>query len=186
MVISRNTDIEQYLAVAGNGNGGVQFMAAPASSAQLLRGLRAAGRLAEQPVSQRQRLIGADDKRAGLIDDTQSAFSRASRPRSRRAPKAGILLHARSSISAGMASKEMPALASSICRARLCEARINGSFPRQMVIRPSFRKPLPLPVGKQLQTAAAVSSIERRVTSSCAQLNLALSRRANATSSATA
>src|ERR1700674_3860676 len=34
-------------------------------------------------------------------------------------------------------------------------------------------------------TAAAVSSIDRRVTSSCAQLNLAHNRRANATSSAT-
>jgi hypothetical protein len=28
----------------------------------------------------------------------------------------------------------MPALPSNICRARLCEARIRGSFPRQMVI----------------------------------------------------
>jgi hypothetical protein len=29
----------------------------------------------------------------------------------------------------------MPALASSICRALLCEANINGRFPRQIVIR---------------------------------------------------
>ena len=35
--------------------------------AQLIRGLRAAGRLAEQAVSQSQRLIGADDITAGIF-----------------------------------------------------------------------------------------------------------------------
>src|SRR5438309_10706 len=60
---------------------------------------------------------------------------------------------ARSSISAATASNSMPALASSACRARLCEASINGYFPRQRLIAKaaSFQEPLPLPVGKQLQ-----------------------------------
>src|SRR5450631_2109925 len=59
---------------------------------------------------------------------------------------------ARSSISAAIASKERPALASSICRVRLCEANINGFDPRQSVIgKSSFRKPLPLAVGVELQ-----------------------------------
>src|SRR5207253_884693 len=59
---------------------------------------------------------------------------------------------ARSSMPAGTASNGMPAFLSSICRAWLCEARINGSFSSQMLMAPaSFRKPLPLPVGEQFQ-----------------------------------
>src|SRR4030095_1537694 len=55
--------------------------------------------------------------------------------------------------SAGMASKAMPALPSSICRARLCEARISGCFPRQMLIAAaSFRQPLSLASAEQFQT----------------------------------
>jgi len=41
---------------------------------------------------------------------------------------------ARSSISAGTVSKVRPASASSICRARLCDANINESFPHHSVI----------------------------------------------------
>src|SRR5206468_10446743 len=84
---------------------------------------------------------------------TKHAFSRASRPAiSPGAARPEFFCNARSSISAGIASKEMPALASSICRARLCDARISGSFPRQMVIaKTSFREPLPLPIGEQFQ-----------------------------------
>src|ERR1700719_972088 len=55
-------------------------------------------------------------------------------------------------MSAGIASNAMPALASSIFRARLCEARINGSVPRQSVMADtSLRLPLPLPVAIKLQ-----------------------------------
>src|SRR4051794_1891496 len=59
---------------------------------------------------------------------------------------------ARSSISAGIASKRMPALPNSICRARLCDARINGSFPRQRVmVQPSLRKPVTLAICIEFQ-----------------------------------
>src|ERR1700688_2353445 len=60
---------------------------------------------------------------------------------------------ARSSMSAGTASKPLPASASSVCRARLCEARISGNCPRQrlMLKAVSFGQPLPLPVGEQLE-----------------------------------
>src|SRR6266566_9273736 len=59
---------------------------------------------------------------------------------------------ARSSISAAMASKLRPALASSVCRARLCEASINGFDPRHGVIgKSSFGQPLPLAVGVEFQ-----------------------------------
>src|ERR1035438_8292148 len=60
---------------------------------------------------------------------------------------------ARSSMSAGTASKAMPALVSSVCRARLFDAKINGNSPRQslMLKAGSFPQPLPLPVGEQLQ-----------------------------------
>src|SRR5580693_1562137 len=55
-------------------------------------------------------------------------------------------------MSAGIASNTMPALASSICRARLCEASINGCCPRQSVMADrSLRLPLPLPVAVKLQ-----------------------------------
>ena len=57
----------------------MQFVRIAGKQAQLLCGLRAAGRLAEQAVSQRQRLIGADDITTGIFDDTKHAFSRASR-----------------------------------------------------------------------------------------------------------
>src|SRR6185437_14827884 len=56
---------------------------------------------------------------------------------------------ARSSISAGTASKSSPASVSSIFRARLCEARINAFDPRQSVML--FREPVPLPVGVEFQ-----------------------------------
>src|SRR5215475_9133524 len=55
----------------------------------------------------------------------------------------------RSSISAGMASNSSPALASSIFRARLCDARIKTFGPRQNVML--FRKPVPLPIGVEFQ-----------------------------------
>src|SRR5882672_6290853 len=54
-------------------------------------------------------------------------------------------------MSAVMASQPRPALASSICRARLCEASIRGFDPRQIVIGTSFREPLPLAVGVEFQ-----------------------------------
>src|SRR5713101_6381817 len=90
----------------------------------------------------------------GWRDDTESAFSRArSAAMSPGAERPEVCCTARSSISAATASKLKPALASSVCRARLCEARINGYFPRQTLISQagSFHEPLPLPVGKQLQ-----------------------------------
>src|SRR5260370_962060 len=90
----------------------------------------------------------------GWCIDTESAFSRASRAAmSPGAERLEACCTARSLISAATASKAMPALASRICRARLCEASINGYFPRHRLIANavSFEKPLPLPVGKQLQ-----------------------------------
>ena len=42
-------------------------MRSPSKQAQLIGGLRAASRLAEQPCSERQRLIGADDVMAGIF-----------------------------------------------------------------------------------------------------------------------
>ncbi len=65
---SGDADIgKHYLAVTGNRNGGMQFVRSAGKQAQLIRGLRAAGRLAEQAVSQSQRLIGADDITAGIF-----------------------------------------------------------------------------------------------------------------------
>ena len=63
--------------------------------AQLLRGLRPAGRLAEQPLPERQRLIGADDITAGIAATIpNSAFSRASSAGDLAGRgKAGSLLH---------------------------------------------------------------------------------------------
>src|SRR6202022_734413 len=90
----------------------------------------------------------------GCRMDTRRAFSRArSAAMSSGAERPEACWMARSSISAGTASKSMPALASSACRARLCEARISGNFPRQRLIwkAASFRKPLPLSVGEQFQ-----------------------------------
>jgi hypothetical protein len=49
-----------------DGNRGVQFVAAAGERAQLLSSLRASRGLAEKPHPERQRLIGADDKFAGL------------------------------------------------------------------------------------------------------------------------
>src|SRR5882757_10926031 len=87
--------------------------------------------------------------RPGLFEDTISAFSRASSAAiSLGTERPEPCCTARSSISAGTASKAMPAFTSSVCRARLCEARINGVFPRQMVMTgKSFQRPVPLPVG---------------------------------------
>ena len=68
------TCLEQYLAIARHGNGGVQFMAAAGKRAQLLGGLRAAGGLAEKPRAQRQGLIGADDKSAGMARRHRKRF----------------------------------------------------------------------------------------------------------------
>src|SRR5213592_2580961 len=93
-------------------------------------------------------------KLPGRRVDTESAFSRArSTAMSPGAERLEACCTARSSISAATASNSMPALASSACRARLCEASINGYFPRQRLIpkAASFQKALPLPVGKQLQ-----------------------------------
>src|SRR5581483_7546812 len=55
----------------------------------------------------------------------------------------------RSSIPAAVASNVSPALASSIFRARLCDARISAFGPRQSAML--FREPVPLPVGVELQ-----------------------------------
>src|SRR3954453_12743946 len=87
--------------------------------------------------------------RPGFFADTDRAFSRASSAAiSLGAESPEPCCTARSSISAGTTSNAMPALASSVCRAALCEARINGSFPRQMVMTgKSFQRPIPLPIG---------------------------------------
>src|SRR5690349_15049960 len=67
----------------------------------------------------------------------------------------------RSSISAGMVSKARPALVSSICRVRLCDASTSGLFPCQIVMfqvscfkchgSGFIREPRALPVGVKLQ-----------------------------------
>ena len=89
---------------------------------------------------------------------------------------------ARSSMSAGMASNGMPALA----QQRLPRAASRGQDQPDLSTPGGHRGRIIPEAGcrcrsvNSFRTAAAVSSIERRVTSSCAQLNLALSRRANA------
>src|SRR2546427_5541164 len=90
--------------------------------------------------------------RPGNLAETNSAFSRASsKAMLSGAVRPELPCTARSSISAGTASKAMPALASSVCRARLCEARISGCLPRQMVMTgKSFGRPVALPVGIKL------------------------------------
>ena len=66
----------------------------PASSAQLLRRLRAAGRLAEQTVSERQRLIGADDITAGIFRRYEARLLARQQPSDLAGRgKAGIFLH---------------------------------------------------------------------------------------------
>src|ERR1700742_3828404 len=52
-------------------------------------------------------------------------------------------------MSAATASNARPALASSILRARLCEARINEVGPRQSVML--FGEPVPLPVSVEFE-----------------------------------
>ena len=102
---------------------------------QLLGRLRAAGRFAEQPLFQRQGLIGTDDVFTGLLADTNRAFSRASMAAiSPGAVRPEDCCMARSSISAGIISKSSPASASSVFLARLCDARINFDVPRHSVI----------------------------------------------------
>ena len=55
-------------------------MARPASARNCSAACGAAGRLAEQPLAKRQRLIRADNESGqGWRAETQSAFSRASR-----------------------------------------------------------------------------------------------------------
>ena len=58
---------KQYLAVARHRNGGMQFVRLAGKQPQLICRLRAAGRLAEQSASERQRLVGADDITAGIF-----------------------------------------------------------------------------------------------------------------------
>ena len=96
---------------------------------------------------------------------------------------------ARSSTSAGKTSIASAAPASTARRLSLREARINGcsaSHKRPRTIRMGQGAGVRRRSASRLSTAAAVSSIERRVTSIAGQLCLAQSRRENATSSATA
>ena len=154
----------------------------PASSAQLLRGLRAAGRLAEQPLAQapasdrrrrhngrdfcddtKQRLLARQQARdfagrgkAGILSARRVRRYRRERPR-RKCRHWQAAFAARGSARPGSAD---------LFRARWSSRKHHsGSRCRCRSVN-SF------------STAAAVSSIERRVTSSCAQLNLALSFRA--------
>ena len=120
----------------------------PAKRAQLLGGLRAAGRLAEQPLPQRQRLVGADDIIARLLRMTpQRAFSRASSAAiSPGAERPECLLH-RALVDIGRNRLEVDA---GIGQQRLPRAALRGQDQRMFSApRASFRKPLPLPVGKQ-------------------------------------
>ena len=64
----RGYDIgEQDFAIAGCGDGRMQFMGTASQRAQLLGGLRSAWRLAEQLLAERQRLIRAHDKSSGVL-----------------------------------------------------------------------------------------------------------------------
>jgi len=158
-------------------------MALAGQRAQLLGRLRAAGRLAEETFAERQRLVRADDKLPGCRADTESAFSRArSEAISPGAERPEACCTARSSISpsrleadAGIGQQRLPRATSRSQDQRSFSAPERHSASRCRCLSVNSFK-----------TAAAVSSIDRRVTSSSAQLNLALNRRANATSSATA
>jgi len=64
---SRDGDsFEQYLFIPRHSNRGVEFVAVTGECTELLLGLRAVGRLIEDPKSKRQGLIRADDQFAGL------------------------------------------------------------------------------------------------------------------------
>ena len=151
---------------------------------QLLGGLRAAGRLAEQSLAKRQRLIRAHHELTGMARrnrDRLLARQQGCDFAGRRSDRKQVESRAHR-CSAGIASKAMPALARSACRAaalRRQDQRFRSAPDRHSRSRWRCRS------ANSFITAAAVSSIERRVTSSSAQLYFTLRRRANATSSVT-
>jgi hypothetical protein len=146
--------------------------------------LHPAGRLAEKPCPQCERLIRADDELAGMPARYRAGFL-AGQQRGNLAGgcQAGGLLYAPLvdvggnglEIDTGIGEQQLPgaALRRQDQRKFAAPERHSGSRCRCLSVN-NFR------------IAAAVSSIDRRVTSSCAQLCLALNRRAKATSSATA
>jgi len=105
---------------------------------ELFRGLRPAGRFAEEPSPQRQCLIRTDDISARAPRRHEKGFlARQKGCDVARCRKVGGLLD-RPFIDFGRHGFEIePALAKSICRARLCDASINGAFPRHTVILPT-------------------------------------------------
>ncbi len=114
-----------------------------------------------------------------------NAFVRASRraaPSGVAASEGAAVSAARSSISAGSITSGMPAASSSIRRGALFDASTNGSprHKRHELIAASRRRSC-----KSAITAAAVSSIERRVTSISGQLLRAQSFFESAISSVT-
>ena len=142
--------LEQYLAIARDGDGGIQLMAVAGESAQLLRGLRAAGGLVEKPLAERQRLIGADHDICRDAGRDRTAPSRApAARRSRRAPKGLKPAESR----ARRCRPERFEVDAGIGQQRLPRAALRGQdqriFSAPELMRKSFRKPLPLPVGEQ-------------------------------------
>ena len=130
---------------------------------------------------ERQRLIGADDITAGIFRRHEAAPSRApAAPRSRRARKGRnssarrVRRYRRERPRRKCRHWQAAFAARGFARpgsADVFRARWS-SYPRHSGSRCRCRSV------NSFSTAAAVSSIERRVTSSCAQLNLALSFRA--------
>ena len=81
-----------------------------------------------------------------VFDDTQNAFWRASSSANSPGEVRQTPLYSPVLDFGGNGLKTNPALANSICRARLCEARISGSSPFQMVIAVVILEPLALAV----------------------------------------
>ena len=177
--------LEQYLAIQRDRDRGVQFVAVTGKCPVIVPwpGARPGG-FAEKPLAERQGLVRADDKSARPARRYRHGFlARQQRGDPVRRQQARSFLHRALidlgrdgfEIDAGMGQQHLPraALRRQDQRKWSAPEGHSGSFCRCRSAT-SFR------------IAAAVSSIDRRVTSSSAQLNLALNRRANATSSVTA
>src|ERR1700738_1106534 len=162
----------------------MQFVGTARKRAQLLGGLRAAGRFAEQPLAEAECLVGANDIFAHLARRHRKRFLAGQKCGDvARRCEAGSLLHgplinvSGNSFegNAGGGQQHLPRAA-----LRRKYQLVFAAPQRHSASRCRCRSPY------SFRIAAAVSSIDRRVTSSSAQLNLALKRRANATSSVTA
>ncbi len=174
----------QHGAVANQGKCGVERVGATAQVAKLITGRTEVHRLGKPPLVERQRLVGAKDEAGRQTRRDRSCLFPCQEKR-------GIgRCQARSSLDVALVdlrrddldwnSRCTPASgvgSRSSRRAPAVRAEATATYQEATSRRRSARSAM---------TAAAVSSIERRVTSMMGQLCLAHSRRENAISSATA